>query len=168
MPCLRVGVNGLRLAIVWLYSCSCGIVNPPGAFHIGGINTAVFGFNDVVYSTLYNGNTSNDQPYNDSSGNLIMTDKLTGHVNALLGNMANGIRSGQALVTANQEFPPRKFSHGSMGINLMDVMNMSLGGDAFATWRTIYIGSATAGPEFVQFGNWGLVTREMAPSILGP
>jgi hypothetical protein len=45
-----------------------------------------------------------------------MTDKLTGHVNSLLGEMASGMHASAALDDANNEYPPRKVSHGAAGI----------------------------------------------------
>ncbi len=127
-------------------------------------NVAIFGFNDNVMSTLKAGDRSQFVPYNNANGHLIMVDKLTLHVQALLGDLAAGSRTELALAAANFAYPPRTFGYGDngSGINYMKLLNMSLSGDPDATLHTIYQRSTETSANWVRFGDWGLVKKEFA------
>ncbi|MCZ7580326.1 MAG: hypothetical protein M5U21_05845 [Fimbriimonadaceae bacterium] len=126
-------------------------------------NVAIFGFNDNVMSTLKAGDRSQYVPYNNANGDLIMVDKLTLHVEALLGDLAAGRHAVDSVDNANYYCPPRAFAHGSDGINYMRVLNMQRSGDPDATLHTIYQRSTETNANWVRFGDWGLVKKEFAP-----
>lgn len=158
--------GNLMNRIVYLYSCECGITDSLAAFRLSGsgsglVNTALFGFNGIVYSTLDAGNTASNQPYNDSNGIVIMTDPLTGHVTRLLEDMAGGEKASDALANANAEYPPRTFASGSNGINYMNVLNMLRAGDADATLHKIYQATSETSTSVAVFGDWGLVKKAL-------
>lgn len=148
---------------VFMYSCQCGSSGSAllGAYHIGYQNTAAFGFPGVVFSTLVSGNTSSTVPYNDSNGDLIMTDKLTEHVNKLLGDLAQGSKSVDAMDPTNNAHPPRKFSHGANGINYAARMDMLRFGCPDARLRKVFRASSETDAAVKQFGDWGLLVKEL-------
>lgn len=156
----------LKNRFAFLYSCLCGVGSgPKSAFHHGGTekNVAIFGLNDIVMSTLKAGDRSQYVPYNNANGDLIMVDKLTLHVEALLGDLAAGGRSELALAGANFAYPPRTFGYGEDGINYMQLLNMNMSGDNYSTLCTIYRHSSETNADWVQFGDWGLVKKAVAP-----
>lgn len=158
----------LKNRFAFLYSCLCGVGSgPKSAFHHGSsdANVAIFGFNDNVMSTLKAGDRSQYVPYNNANGDLIMVDKLTLHVEALLGDLAAGNRTELALAAANFAYPPRTFGYGDYvsGINYMKLLSMSMSGDPYATLHKIYRHSTETDANWVKFGDWGLVKKAFAP-----
>ncbi|HRK20613.1 MAG TPA: hypothetical protein PLX06_02310 [Fimbriimonadaceae bacterium] len=161
-------VRNLMCRFAFLYSCLCA-KNPASvmsAFRMGQTNAAIsnsgfFGFNEFVFSTLYEGNSQPDQPYNQANGGIIMTDQLSQHAKELLTEMARGTKAEVARVAANDACPPRKFSHGANGVNYTDPLPMMFWGDHDATLRTIYRKSTELGVDFLQFGSWGLLERAL-------
>ena len=154
--------------IVFLYSCDCFLGNGYNAvqnFHQCGGNEAVFGFDGIVMSTLYSHDAAALVDYNDQNGTLLMTDKLTGHVGALLGAMAGGTRARQALDAANNSCPPRTPAGSASGspytIYKMGLRNMKLSdGSDFATLHTIFKGFDGTSADCIVYGDWSLVFKE--------
>lgn len=97
-----------------------------------------------------------------------MVDKLSGHVERLLGEMVIGRKASEALSTANADFPPRKFSHAENSINLMDVLPMARSGDADTTLHKIYRSAGESDQLVQQFGEWGLVIKEIVAMPIAP
>lgn len=176
--CLRTVGDGqqgpfrnLMCRFAFLYSCLCAQSpsNVMNAFRMGPThapvsNSGFFGFNDIVFSTLYEGNSQPDQPYNQLKGGIIMTDKLSLHAAKLLNELSEGRVASAALQATNNAYPPRKFSHGSNGVNYTDVLSMVFSGDPDATLHTIYRKTAETNTDFLQFGNWGLLERALKSS----
>lgn len=156
----------LMTRFVFLYSCLCGssaaaVLN---AYRINGrANAAAFAFNGSVFSTLKAGDTTAILPYNDANGNLLMTDKLTLQASALLERPASGDTPVTVLDDINNSFPPRKFGYGSAGVNYAPRLNLSRHGDAYARLRRIYRTSSESDLGFKQFGDWGLLEKELIP-----
>lgn len=134
----------LQLNMAFLYCCDCAKYSGLSSALFGSTaeNQAAVAFNVPIYTNLRAGDRTQTIPYNNSSGTVLLLDKLSMHTSTLMATLSSGATFSQAVMQANNLYPPRTYSHSSPfesnPINYMILADAMLFGDQNARICTVY------------------------------